>query len=85
MVLIDKDVNYSFLSSFADDTRIGCPIVSPGDYKKLQSDLDSVYKWASTNNMKLHSDKFDAIRYGPSKYESNCNTQYLSDKGIAII
>ena len=35
--------------------------------------------------MQFNSDKFDAIRYGPSKDESNCNTPYLSDKGITII
>ena len=48
---IDKEVVHAFLSSFADDTRVGCGIESDEDVKLLQQDLEAVYRWATTNNM----------------------------------
>ena len=48
---IDKEVSHSFLSSFADDTRIGSAISSPEEAKLLQQDLQAVYNWAEINNM----------------------------------
>ena len=41
---IDKEVAHSFLSSFADDTRIGKGISSQQDTALLQEDLLNVYK-----------------------------------------
>ena len=61
---IDKNVSASFLSSFADDTRIGLGINSPDDVKQLQDDLNEVYKWAKDNNMSFNSKKFELLRYG---------------------
>ena len=41
---IDQDVAHGFISSFADDTRIGNHIASVEDSMFLQSDLHSVQK-----------------------------------------
>jgi len=41
---IDKGIAHSFISSFADDTRIGKEIATPEDAFLLQQDLIQVYK-----------------------------------------
>ena len=42
---IDKDVSHAFLSSFADDTRIGIGISTEEDVNQLQEDLEKVYAY----------------------------------------
>ena len=51
---IDKDVKHAFLSSFADDTRMSKEVLLSEDTSLLQEDLDTVYKWASSNNFQQH-------------------------------
>ena len=49
LILIgDKDQNiaFSFIGSFADDTRVGRHIEDFEDIQLLQADLDAVYNWA---------------------------------------
>ena len=75
---IDKSVASAFVSSFADDTRVGHRIKTTEDVQALQEDLNTIYWWPSKNNMKLNSDKFKCIRYGKKK-ELHKNTGYLSD------
>ena len=48
---IDEFVNYSFLSSFADDTRVAKGIRNIQEASQLQLDLNEVYAWAESNNM----------------------------------
>ena len=60
---IDERVVNAFVSSFADDTRVGMPIASPEDTQRLQQDLDKIYDWAKENNMQFNSDKFEMLRY----------------------
>ena len=55
---INKDVNEAFLSSFADDTRIGRQIGSQNDSELLQKDLCAVYNWTRDNNMELNASNF---------------------------
>ena len=78
---IDQEVAHSFISSFADDTRIGNGIQTKEDASQLQQDLDKVYQWAIRNNMTFNDTKFDLIRYGQNtqlkeatSYTSNANT-----------
>ena len=61
---IDCEILESFLSSFADDTRIGMSVTTEEDAQKLQDDLDSVYRWADKNNMTFNITKFEVLRYG---------------------
>ena len=80
---IDRNIAKSFLSSFADDTRIGCHITSLEDTQALQQDLQAVYTWTSENNMELHGDKFECLRYGPNE-EIRTSAQYTSNTGAII-
>ena len=61
---IDEEILHSFLSSFADDTRIGKSINNESDIQKLQEDLEKVFSWADQNNMKFNNDKFELIKFG---------------------
>ena len=61
---IDWNVSHAFLSSFADDTRIGSQIASPTDSENLQTDLEVVYKWTEDNDMDFNADKFEYMHYG---------------------
>ena len=73
----------AFLSSFADDTRVGGEITCAEDVKSLQHDLDSVYKWTQQNNMELHGNKFELLRYGYD-HEIRTSTSYTSNLGTII-
>ena len=33
----------------------------------LQNDLQKLYKWADTNNMKFNANKFELLRYGKKR------------------
>ena len=79
---IDQDVSSSFLSSFADDTRVGHGITCEEDIRSLQKDLQAVYNWAKANNMEFNSDKFEHLSYVPSS--SNGGHSYLDDNGSPI-
>ena len=79
---IDRDVAQAFLSSFADDTRIGSKINSQDHMDQLQKDLDSVYAWTEQNNMELNADKFELLRYGPNT--DFHQFQYKSNSGSPI-
>ena len=60
---IDKTVKDSFVSSFADDTRVGHKVSSTSDEADLQEDLNRIYLFADMNNMKFNTDKFEFVRY----------------------
>ena len=55
---IDEHILHSFLSSFADDTRVGKSVANEEDVDKLQEDLAKIY------NMKFNEDKFELINSG---------------------
>tara|TARA_B110000196_G_scaffold313297_1_gene319802 strand:- start:36 stop:1004 length:969 start_codon:yes stop_codon:yes gene_type:complete len=62
-------IKHSFISSFADDTRMKKGITGCADVEGLQHDLNAVTEWTSSNNMKLHERKFEYISHstGESK------------------
>ena len=47
---IDEHVATSFVSSFADDTRVLGRISSVEDIEHLQNDLNTIYEWSHRNN-----------------------------------
>ena len=49
---IDQNIAFSFISCFADHTRIGRHIEDFEDIQLLQADLDAVYNWTESNNMR---------------------------------
>jgi len=82
---IDKDIASSFLSSFADDTRIGREVDCEDDADKLQCDLQSVYTWCKENNMSFNSDKFQCVSYLHNKSNAPYhNSKYYDNNGGLI-
>ena len=81
---IDKEVSHSFISSFADDTRIGKEIDSQADMLKLQEDLNRVYEWAVTSNMQFNSDKFERLSYQANPSQPRPPQTLLSDDNSVI-
>ncbi len=80
---IDQDVLHSFVSSFADDSRVTKAVTCQEDTEYLQNDLEAIYKWTETNNMVLNDDKFECLRYGPNM-DLKTNTGYKSNTGTSI-
>ena len=60
---IDKGVSDSNLTSFSDDTRLYSGVGDVTDCDNLQFDLDTVYDWASSNNMFFNSKKFSYFSF----------------------
>ena len=58
---IDQDIATSFVSSFADDTRLSRGLSGVTDASALQTDLEKVYQWAIDNNMVFNAKKFEAL------------------------
>ena len=82
---IDQNIAAAFLSSFADDTRVGNSIISPHDTAQLQADLKVVYKWSKDNNMEFHCDKFELMRYRTAaSKEAQNQSSYESFDGSVI-
>ena len=89
---IDKDITSTFVSSFADDTRVAKGISSVEDVETLQS----IYEWAEENNMEFNFPKFETLRYGNDDdikenafYKTRCNekikiVEHAKDLGIIM-
>ena len=55
---INSRISSSSIVSFADDARLYHSISNVDDCSFLQHDLNSVYDWASCNNMSFNAQKF---------------------------
>ena len=62
---INRGTSSSSIVSFADDTRLYHGISSGDDCTILQNDLNSVYDWASCNNMAFNAQTFQYICFSP--------------------
>jgi hypothetical protein len=80
---IDSEVLSSFVSSFADDTRLFRAVSGVRDASSLQTDLEKVYKWAEDNNMLYNNKKFEALRYGRDQV-LKVVTNYTAPDGTII-
>ena len=80
---IDQGIAKSYLSSFADDTRILSKILSAEDAEHFQQDLNTVYTWTERNNMQLNGDKFECLRYGTLS-DLQTDIHYKSNAGSLI-
>ena len=74
---ITKNLTHSSASIFADDTRLYSTIKDVNDCDNLQKDLSTVYKWASDNNMKFNSQKFEYLCYH-TRPSTHINNAYLA-------
>ena len=81
---IDSEVANSFLSSFADDTRVGMGINTAADVGLLQKDLYSIFKWSTESNMEFNSDKFELLSYNSNPSQPRPPQTYLSDRDEEI-
>ena len=80
---IDQNIAHSFLSSFADDTRVGHAVDSHNDSANLQNDLEEIYLWTDANNMELNGGKFEHLHYSHDKSNQVTRT-YQSNSGENI-
>ena len=80
---IDANVAHSFLTSFADDTRLMREVKGVQDASLLQTDLEAVYQWSRDNNMSFNNKKFEALRNGPDETLKIC-TNYTAPDGTII-
>ena len=74
---ISRDVVSSKLISFADATRVYSQIADTEDCDSLQKDLNSVYKWASDNNIFFNAKKFHYLPLSSSQ-ASNKSNMYIN-------
>ena len=80
---IDSNIAASFLSSFADDTRLTIGLSGVTQASALQTDLEAVYQWAEENNMTFNDLKFEVLRYGRDA-TLKLTTSYTSPNGSII-
>ena len=80
---IDKDLAYTILLSFADDTRLTKGISDVVEANQLQTDLNTIFDWADTNNMCFNNTKFEVQRYGQDSILKAC-TSYSTSTGEII-
>ena len=67
---IDANLQSSFISLFADDSRVSAISDSKDDCEKFQSELNNVvYPWAERNNAVFNGDKFEHIHFGKNQHE----------------
>ena len=76
---IDEGIVNSKIISFADDTRLYNSVSEVEDCDVLQSDLNTIYKWADANNMAFNPNKFKYVCFTPSESVSHSNV-YLCPK-----
>ena len=63
MVYINRGISSSSIVSFAHDTRLYHGVSSVDDCTILQNDLNSVYDWASCNNMSFNAPNSNTYIY----------------------
>ena len=80
---IDQNIAQSFLSSFADDTRLLREVNGVQDASALQRDLETIYQWAVDNNASFNDKKFEALRHGNDE-TLKMTTSYTAPDGTII-
>ena len=81
---IDDEVQWSRVSSFADDTRILKSVGGIEDHLQLQSDLEQIYRWAVVNNMIFNATKFEHIRYSVGEMDIMRGVEYSAPGDVEI-
>ena len=67
LILIDSmgslDID-ALLLAFADDSKLAKPIKSDDDIHDMQSNMNDIYNWQKSNNMKFNIAKFKWLQFG---------------------
>ena len=85
---IDENIKECIVRCFADNTRVSRKIEKEEDKKKLQDDLNRIYKWADDNLMKFNESKFEQLTYGDTKnieiemYKNPSNENIKSEDSV---
>ena len=72
------------LKVYVDDTKVKRSIKDETEVEELQEDLETMYKWADTNNMTFNSAKFQLMRYGNNQDLKN-ETLYFTEQMEDVI
>ena len=80
---ISKGVSANTLV-YVDDSKVKDKIETEEDVSRLQENLDKIYQWERTNNMKFNGDKFLILRYGRN-HEIKEDTCYFTEDMEYII
>ena len=73
----------TYVSSFADDTRLQRGITTEEDCEMLQDDLDKVYSWSEEVGMVFNAGKFELLRFWLDR-EAAPDILYLAPDGGPI-
>ena len=69
---------------YVDDTKLTKSVKTNQDIESLQEDLETLYSWASENNMKFNGTKFQLMRFGNNE-EIKENTIYFTENMSEVI
>ena len=57
----------ALIKIYVDDSKIKDRIKTEEDVEKMQTNLEKMYEWEMTNNMKFNGNKFQIMRYGKNQ------------------
>ena len=80
---ISEGVTSSILV-YVDDSKSSQKILSESDVEIHQRNLDEIYRWEKSNNMKLNGGKFLVLRYGKNQSIKE-NTMYFTSEMQHVI
>ena len=69
---------------YVDDSKVKDEVKSEDDVTKLQENLDKIYEWERSNNMKFNGEKFQLMRYGKDT-DLKQNTLYFTGEMAHVI
>ena len=69
---------------YIDDAKASKAVRGEEDVEELQRDLDSLFNWASDNNMVFNAKKFQVVRYGKNE-ELKEATMYFTEDTSEIV
>ena len=85
---IDEKIKQCIVRCFADDTKVSNRIKTERDKKRMQEDLNTVYKWAQDNSMTFNCNKFEQLSYGEVNgvttlpYKNSANEDIISGNTV---
>jgi hypothetical protein len=74
----------SWISIFADDSRVANQVKNIADAEALQEDLEKIYSWQRSSNSEFNVDKFEVLQYGPNQ-ELKMTYNYLTPDATDVI
>ena len=80
---LSKNCPHTYVSCFADDTRVLGIVKDARDVENVQADLKEIFKWAGENNMQFNESKFELLRYGKNS-DLKAGSSYHCSNDAAI-